>query len=131
MELHQSLDLPSEQLEKYQILFGPKMVDFHTREYKQLHQYSTCLPQFHMIYVKPRERHNKHSLQCHSISHLQKESKSQKSSVYLQIDSPIKTMVRVRTWFYVIRKPKIDCLKSGTLLLGCKKKILRQKTHHN
>lgn len=71
-ELHQSLDQPLVQLGRCQTQSGPKRVGFHTKGYKQLHQYSTCLPLPHMTCVELQELHSMHFLQYHSISHLHK-----------------------------------------------------------
>lgn len=71
-ELHQSTDQPLVQLERCQTRSGTKKVGFHTKGYKQLHRYSTCLLLSHMTYVELQEPRSMHFLQYHSTSHLQK-----------------------------------------------------------
>jgi hypothetical protein len=130
-ELHQSLDLLSKQLERCQILSGPKTVGYHIEEYKQLHQYSTCLPQFHMICVELQELHNMHFPQYHLTFHLQKfqivktptphripPTKKKKKKVELLY--PVKL-----TWLYIVRESKINGFQCGIILLGGKEKVLK------
>lgn len=95
-ELHQSLDQPLVQLGRCQTQSGPKRVGFHTKGYKQLHQYSTCLPLPHMTCVELQELHSMHFLQYHSISHLHK----------LKYQSPIWRLKLTRAGFILGSSPE-------------------------